>query len=143
MRSSGSANKQSSTGAFEENNSSLGCAGSMMDDGHSMLSSQPSISDIDAPPSATPRAATQASLGHSAGFVTMDVGGSRLSLEDLREQSVPTMLGAGESGFAPGDYEEKGEEEREGLTDTTPTPGEQEEQDSLLQSQSTLRNSFG
>ena len=147
MRSSGSTDKRLSTTTFEENNSSMGHAGSTMDDKDSVFRDH-SASDFDAQPMATSRVATHTSLGHIATLVSMCDGEPRLSLnKDLRQPSVPTVLGAGESGYTPGDYKENEEEEEEeeedgpGHFEATPSPGEQDRPDIFQQTQSTFKNS--
>ena len=120
-----------------EDASSLGAPGSMMDDNDSVFGqhSDPDLLDEDRPPTATPRAATHLSLGQTTTYVSL--GESRLTFDDLRQ------LGAGESGFAPGDYgdDDKEEEEGEEHGEATPTPGKLNRLEDLHQSQSTLKGS--
>ena len=104
---------------------------SMMDDNDSLFR-EPLISNVD-----IQQVTTRTSLGHTATLVSL--GESRVSFGDLRQHSVPTMLGAGESGFP---IEEEEEEGAENFDETTPTPpGEQDGEEMLHESQSTLKYS--
>ena len=116
-----------------EDTSSLGAPGSMMGDNDSVFGqhSVPDLLNVDRPPTATPRATTHLSLGQTTTYVSL--GESRLTFDDMRQ------LGAGESGFAPGDYGEDEKEEEHG--EATPTPGKLSRLDGLHQSQSTLKGS--
>ena len=142
FKSGGSTDKPSNSTVRDFEDQSYVDRGSMLEDNDSVFREH-SISDIDSIQPSTPRVGTKVSLGRS-------FGESKLTFDDLRQESVPTMLGAGESGFErlsgfDVNEEEEGEEKREevGFVETAPTLGEE---DVLQQSQSTLggsRYSFG
>lgn len=145
MRSGGASTDKNSASAASRDvgeESSLGAPGSTINDSDSIFGQQSlsDLLDVERPPTApaTPtRAATRVSLGQTTTYVSL--GESRLTFDGLRQQSVPTILGAGESGFAPGNYDDN-EEKKEGEEhrETTPTPGMLE---ISHESQSTLKNS--
>ena len=66
---------------------------------------------------------------------------SRSSLGDLHQQSMPPTLGGGEGGFTSDEEEEEEEEKEVEHSETTSTPSDQDGQDSLQHSQSTLKAS--
>ncbi len=124
------------TREFEEHSIEGTASLTMMDDNDSLFR-ESNIADL--PPVASH---TRTSLGHTATLVSL--GGSRVSFGELRQQSVPTMLGAGgrESGFP---IEEEKEGEEEGVEHgSEATPREQGGEEMMLyESQSTLKGSFG
>ena len=112
----------------------------MMDDNDDSLFREPNTMDLQ--PGASH---TRTSLGHTATLVSL--GESRVSFGELRQQSVPTMLGAraGESGFLIEEEEEGEERGVEYDSEATPTPARDQrgEEVMLHESQSTLKGSFG
>ena len=112
----------------------------MMDDDNSLFR-EPNIVDLQPVASHT-----RTSLGHTATLVSL--GESRVSFGELRQQSVPTMLGAtaGKSGFLIEVEKEEGEEkgvEHDSEATSTPARDQRGEEVMLHESQSTLKGSFG
>lgn len=139
MRSGGSTDKQSITSSRES-----GDPGSLAEVDNDSVFRERSLSDFDMQhPSATvtPRLGTRVSLGHTATYTSL-LGESRLTFEDLRQQSVPTIVfDVGEHGYTPGGDDDNDGDEGEEHFETTPTPGEQIRQDIVGRSHSTLRAS--
>lgn len=122
------------TREFEDHSIGGSASLTMMDDNDSLFR-EPDITDLQPVASHT-----RTSLGHTATLLSL--GGSRVSFGELRQQSVPTMLGAGgrESGF-PIEEEKEGEEEWVEPVGSEATPREQRGE--LYESHSTLKGSFG
>ena len=124
-----------STRDFEDLSSAGGTTSMMMmDDDNTSLFRGPNVTDLQ------PLAShTRTSLDHTATLVSL--GESRVSSNfgELRQQSVPTILGAragGESGFMI-------EEEEEGAEHGSEATPSRDQRDELHESQSTLKGSFG